>query len=156
MTVTDIIVKYGLQEHPEGGFFREVYRSEAMVESPVVGEPRNAVTDIYFLLADGQVSRFHAVSHDEIWHFYGGDALILVQLDSDGTTETRLGDRLGDSFKHVVKGDTYQAAYTTGGYSFVGCTVAPGFDFADFRFLKDDPDAADLVAALDDKYRHLL
>jgi len=156
MTVTDIIAEYGLQEHPEGGFYREVYRSSVMVNSPVVGEPRNTVTDIYFLLADGQVSRFHAVSHDEIWHFYGGDALVVVQLDSDGTTETRLGNRLGDKFKHVVRGNTYQAAYTTGEYSFVGCTVAPGFDFKDFRFLKDDPDARDLAAGLEPRYGHLL
>ena len=70
--------------------------------------------------------------------------------------KTRLGNRIGDEFRHVVKGGTYQAAYTTGEYSFMGCTVAPGFDFSDFWFLSDDKGAEDLVSRLEDKYRLLL
>ena len=156
MTVAEIVEKYGLQEHPEGGYYREVYRSEATVGSPAVAEQRNAVTDIYFLLAAGQISRFHAVLHDEIWHFYGGAPLVLIELAGDKVLEFKLGNRLGDEFKHTVKGGTYQAAYSTGEYSLVGCTVAPGFDFRDFRFLKDDPDAGELIQRMGENFSHLV
>ncbi|MDK9709444.1 MAG: cupin domain-containing protein [Desulforhopalus sp.] len=147
-----------LSPHPEGGYYKEVYRSAVTVHSPLAGEGRNAVTDIYFLLLAGQVSRFHRVLHDEIWHFYEGAPLILIDIAAVDLQLREVGlggggmpdDRakLSSSaagtqgrpmqFKHCVQGGNWQAAYSTGEYSLVGCTVAPGFAFSDFTFLADD------------------
>jgi predicted cupin superfamily sugar epimerase len=134
-----IIQDLKLSPHPEGGFFRETFRSEHLVTSPANGEIRNAVTDIYFLLLAGQVSRFHKVLHDEIWHFYEGNPIELVELEavSLDISTIVLGDDDIVSRKHCVKGGNWQAARSMGEYSLVGCTVAPGFDFDDFEFLKD-------------------
>ncbi len=73
LNIENLIIKYNLQKHPEGGYFAEIYRSDSIVDSPVNGEKRNALTDIYYLLEKGEVSRFHKVIHDEIWNFYEGD-----------------------------------------------------------------------------------
>jgi predicted cupin superfamily sugar epimerase len=154
-----IIQELGLTPHPEGGFFKETFRSELLVKSPVNGEMRNAVTDIYFLLLAGQVSRFHKVLHDEIWHFYEGDPIELIELDADSLDSAHVilgNDSHIPTHKHCVKGGNWQAARSMGDYSLVGCTVAPGFDFADFSFLKENellsakllarnPELADLV-----------
>ena len=134
----DLIKQYHLIPHPEGGYYREIYRSEQVLCSPAAGKKRNALTHIYFLLAAGQVSRFHKVVHDEVWNFYAGDPLKLIQYNGKDVTETIIGVAGGD-FVMVVKGGIFQAAETTGVYSLVGCTVAPGFEFEDFSFLGDDP-----------------
>ena len=133
-----------LTPHPEGGYYREIYRSESKLISPVNGEMRNSLTDIYFLLVSGQISRLHRVVHDEIWHFYEGNPLELIEVQSDGMEMSKIiiGDDNGIvKYKHCIKGGNWQAAYSTGEYSLVGCTVAPGFDFADFEFLKENADA---------------
>ncbi len=132
-----------LTPHPEGGYYREIYRSESKLISPVNGEMRNSLTDIYFLLLSGQISRLHRVVHDEIWHFYEGDPLELIEVQSDDMKMSKiiLGDDNGIvKYTHCIKGGNWQAAYSTGEYSLVGCTVAPGFDFTDFEFLKENAD----------------
>ncbi len=140
---SQLIRQLDLQPHPEGGFFREVARSALPVHSDPVDGIRPAYTDIYFLLTAGQVSHWHRVRHDEIWHFYEGSPLRLLQLSanleqlSDQTLDPALG-----RYKLVVPGDCWQAAESLGDYSLVGCTVAPGFDFADFCMLKDLPEVA--------------
>jgi len=129
--------------HPEGGYYREIYRSESKLISPVNGEMRNSLTDIYFLLVSGQISRLHRVVHDEIWHFYEGDPLELVEVQSDDLEMSKIllgGDNSIVRYKHCIKGGNWQAAYSTGEYSLVGCTVAPGFDFTDLEFLKENAD----------------
>lgn len=136
-SVRGIIARYQLVPHPEGGFYREVYRSDLILDSPTVEEKRCALTHIYFLLAAGQVSRFHRVLHDEVWNFYAGDPLLLIRYDGRQATENLLGAEAGD-FVTTIKGGVFQAAESTGAYSLVGCTVAPGFEFADFSFLADD------------------
>ena len=78
----ELIDALGLVPHPEGGFFREIHRTAATVISPSCGLPRNCLTDIYFLLAAGQESRFHRVLHDELWHFYEGAPLQLFEFDA--------------------------------------------------------------------------
>ena len=139
MNITQkLIEKYNLQKHPEGGFFRETYRSTMELSSPVNREHRNAITDIYFLLSQGAVSRFHKVIHDEIWHFYEGAPLTLIIFDGENIVERCIGPDSKDGYKAVVPGGLWQSAVSTGEYSLVGCTVAPGFDFTDFSFLADD------------------
>lgn len=144
----ELIDVLGLSSHPEGGYYREVYRSTSKLNSPVNNEVRNALTDIYFLLVSGQISRFHKVLHDEVWHFYEGDPLELIEINSD-TFEVSmivLGDKEGIvKYKHCVEGNNWQAARSKGEYSLVGCTVSPGFDFADFEFLKDNKDLCDRI-----------
>lgn len=144
-----LIEQYQLQAHPEGGYFREVYRATQIVQSTRVHEPRQAATHIYFLLTTGQFSRFHRVQHDELWHFYAGAPLRLLMYNhhDQAIREQRLGQKPDpkankttdhqtpcDYMTFVPAGD-FQAAESTGAYSLVGCTVAPGFDFADFAFL---------------------
>ncbi len=139
----DLIQKYALIEHPEGGYYREVYRSETELSSPVHHQIRASVTHIYFLLTKNDISRFHKVCHDEIWNFYDGDPIELITFDGTGINTKTIGPECLAYF-HVVKADVYQAAQSTGEYSLVGCSVAPGFDFDDFSFLKDQ--SSDMVS----------
>ncbi|MCF8114494.1 MAG: cupin domain-containing protein [Desulfotignum sp.] len=134
----DIIRQFNLDPHPEGGFFREIYRSRQQVWSDAASADRAASTHIYFLLPKGQVSRFHRVIHDEIWHIYQGDPLRLIQFDGTCVMETSIGRGCSD-YTAVVPAGVWQAAATTGTHTLTGCTVAPGFDFTDFSFLADHP-----------------
>jgi uncharacterized protein len=148
-----------LSPHPEGGYFKEVYRSATIVHSTLAGDRRNALTDIYFLLLSGQVSRFHRVVHDEIWHFYEGSPLVLVEIVA-ATFEMR-EIRLGGAgtlpnYKHCIRGGNWQAAYSTGDYSLAGCTVAPGFAFADFEFLQQHATLQAVVLEKFPKIAHLI
>ena len=140
MNAQEIINAYDLTPHPEGGYFREIYRSKATVPSPAHGKPRAALTEIHFLLTRGQISRFHSVAHDEVWHFYYGSPLRLLSFDKNEVTEHVLGQAQNAVFTHIIPGGIYQAAESTGDFSLVGCTVAPGFDFEDFSFLSDTDD----------------
>lgn len=131
-----------LLPHPEGGYYREVYRSEVCL--PALALPkgftgmRQICTSIYFLIEKQNFSAFHRIKSDEIWHFYGGDALEVIELRNDGSLKkTTLGRNLqsGERLQYTVKGHTWFASRvkTTGEFSLVACTVAPGFDFADFE-----------------------
>jgi hypothetical protein len=138
--IENIITKYQLQPHPEGGYYKEVYRSEREVISKQVNEARNALTHIYFLLKEGQFSRFHKVLHDEIWNFYEGSPLKIIEFNGQKVEEKIIGKENG-IYASVVKAGIFQAAESTGPYTLVGCSVAPGFDFKDFSFLTDEPKA---------------
>jgi predicted cupin superfamily sugar epimerase len=145
MHARDIITKLSLQPHPEGGWFREIYRSSERVRGPN-GE-RSAVTTIYYLLEQGQISRWHVVGADETWHFYQGAPLELLAYDASSQALTKhLLDTPGGASEPVavVRAGVWQAALSQGAYSLLGCTVAPGFEFADFRF----------VSSLADHQRH--
>ena len=143
-----LIEKLKLQPHPEGGYYREVYRSEVQVHSDAVGDLRAAATDIYFLLPAGQLSRWHRVAHDELWNFYEGAPLTLHQLNPDFSEHlSRQLDPLIGQFKQLVPAEHWQAAESSGDYTLLGCTVFPGFDFADFCLLKDLPESAVKVFA---------
>ena len=156
---TGLVRTLDLQPHPEGGFFREVYRSASGV-TPGDGRPvRAALTTIYFLLVAGEVSRWHRVRSDEVWHFYEGAPLRLMTLGPD-LTDPRVhtigpvaetGERVS-----AVPAEWWQAAETTGAYSLVGCTVGPGFDFADFALAADVPGAADAIRALGPAFARFL
>ncbi|HKJ04331.1 MAG TPA: cupin domain-containing protein [Geopsychrobacteraceae bacterium] len=137
-----------LSPHPEGGYYREVYRSELLVHSAKVDQPRASITDIYFLLVADQVSRWHRVAHDELWNFYEGDELVIHQLSSDQQSYSHYRlDSQTATYKHLVPAGYWQSAETSGEYTLVGCTVAPGFDFDDFRMMKELPETAERVYA---------
>lgn len=153
ITAEELIRIYGLKPHPEGGFYRETYRS------PVTANGRNICTAIYFLLPAGQKSRLHKLGSDEIWHYYLGGPITIAQLFPDGR-ELRvvLGpDALaGQVPQHVVPAGCWFGSYPEPGtkFSLVGCTVAPGFDFDDFEIggqaalLKEFPGAGELIKKL--------
>jgi predicted cupin superfamily sugar epimerase len=121
-----------LQPHPEGGWYRETYRSPDRVTTER-GTVRSATTSIYFLLTDAGFSAFHRLASDETWHFYRGDPVTIEIIAPSGTHERRvLG--LGDVLQTTVPANCYFASHVdvAGGYALVGCDVAPGFEFADF------------------------
>lgn len=126
-----------LSPHPEGGFYRETWRSPRVLEGLSHGGPRAAMTLIHYVLPGGATSLFHRVrGSDEAWHFYDGDPLTLHVIDEGGAYErVVLGADLfaGHSRHAVVPAGAWQAAEVEGArHAHVGCTVAPGFDFADF------------------------
>lgn len=139
--VRELVAGLGLARHPEGGWYREVHRSTLGVRREPDGAARSALTTIFFLLAAGEVSRWHRVAGgDEAWHFYEGAPLELLGFAPDGTQATRW--RLADdaaSRVRVIPAGWWQAARPTGEYALVGCSVGPGFDFADFAMLRDLP-----------------
>jgi hypothetical protein len=131
-----------LRPHPEGGYYREIVRSRLQVQPQDSRPVRAALTSIYFLLTAGDISRWHRVASDEVWHFYEGDALELLTIDQDTQQVEQyvLGAVSLDARPaHAVPAGVWQAARSTGAYTLVGCTVGPGFDFADFEILRDVP-----------------
>ena len=132
----DLIDDYRLQAHPEGGYFREIFRSAHNVQPLDERSTRSALTTIYFLLMKGQHGRWHRVASDEVWHFYEGDPLEVYWIVGDVIHQEVLGT--GTSSAHrvcVIPNGCWQAARPLGEYSFLGCTVGPGFDFRDFEML---------------------
>jgi predicted cupin superfamily sugar epimerase len=145
-----LIELLGLRPHPEGGFYREIFRSAAQVTPSDGRGLRAALTTIYFLLSEGSVSRWHQVTSDEVWHLYEGGPLELLELSASGGDLTR--HRLapvgaGEAPVWTVRAGRWQAARPLGGYALVGCTVGPGFEFADFRLLAEDRELAAAVRA---------
>jgi hypothetical protein len=132
------IDRLGLEKHPEGGYFKETYRSEIELNLPGYGGPRNASTAIYYLLDGQQFSAFHRIKSDEVWHFYAGSPLILYVIDDAGNLhENKLGNNpdRGEALQTVVKAYCWFAASVSepDSFSLVGCTVSPGFDFRDLE-----------------------
>jgi predicted cupin superfamily sugar epimerase len=132
VTADEIIARLGLQPHPEGGHYREMFRAP-LHEG---GAPRGAGTAIYFLLKVGQRSHWHRVDADEIWHHYAGAPLEL-SLSDDGkrVRHLRLGSDflIGEEPQRVVPRHVWQAAHSLGRWTLVGCTVAPAFEFKGFE-----------------------
>ncbi|MEM7377283.1 MAG: cupin domain-containing protein [Pseudomonadota bacterium] len=121
--------------HPEGGRFREVFRSAATVRGDG-GRDRAALTHIYFELAAGEVSRFHTVASDEVWNLYRGNGVTLYTWDGgDAAPEAHVLSAATNTFCHVVPAGVWQAAMPLDGPVLVGCSVGPGFDFADFELI---------------------
>lgn len=155
----ELVRRFSLQPHPEGGFYREVHRSAARITSPAHEGERSALTHIDFLLEEGSFSAWHVVISDELWHHYSGDPLELHLLHlADGGAPAQhrvviLGRELdrGHVPHAVVPAGVFQAARTLGAYSLMGCTVAPGFEFRDFsmpgrgELLQRFPDHAAVV-----------
>lgn len=154
-----LIQTLGLSPHPEGGFFKETYRSPVSMD--VNGRRRSVSTAIYFLLRAQDLSVLHRIASDEVWHFYAGQDLEVVAIDAQGDLRRH---RLGAD---VATGAVPQAVIRAGwwfgsrvldpsradAYALVGCTVAPGFEFEDFELgsraelLKQFPRHADAITA---------
>ena len=127
---SDIIASLDLKPHAEGGYYRETFRDSSV---DTVGRSRS--TAIYFLLARGERSHWHRIDAVEVWHYYAGDALTLQIADDSGTRSITLGPDLaaGEVPQAIVPAHAWQAAESIGDWTLVGCTVAPGFDFATFE-----------------------
>ncbi|MBI5242585.1 MAG: cupin domain-containing protein [Elusimicrobia bacterium] len=141
-TAEELIRLYGLVPHPEGGYYRETHRSIGTIPKAVLPAqycgPRHYSTAVLFLLPEGSVSRLHRLLSDELWHFHLGGPLELFAIHPDGKVESlTLGQDVlaGQKLQHAVSaGCWFGAAPLPGsGYSFLGATVAPGFDFKDFQ-----------------------
>ena len=145
LTTVEIVAHYQLLPHPEGGYYKETYRSKEWIAANELPNrfsgKRNFATAIYFLLEQGNFSGFHRIQSDETWHFYAGQLLNIYVIHQGGTLEII---QLGPD---ITKGQTFQATVPAGAwfasmpstetiFSFVGCTVAPGFDFKDFELAK--------------------
>ncbi|MBR1273199.1 cupin domain-containing protein [Bradyrhizobium sp. AUGA SZCCT0283] len=126
----DIIARLDLKPHPEGGHYRETFR-----DARVDADGRSRSTAIYFLLAHGERSHWHRIDAVETWHYYAGAALTLRISDDTGQRSVKLGPDLaaGEIPQAIVPAHTWQAAESTGDWTLVGCTVAPGFEFANFE-----------------------
>ncbi|WP_299335424.1 cupin domain-containing protein [uncultured Psychroserpens sp.] len=137
----DLIKTLDLQPHPEGGFFKETYRSDGMISKTclpdVFKSERHYSTGIYYLLESNDFSAFHKINQDEMWHFYLGAPLELTMISDQGvlTMVTIGNDILNDQVLQFVVPKNYWFAAkvsTPNSFSLLGCTVAPGFDFQDF------------------------
>lgn len=146
MTAEKIIKELGLQKHPEGGFFFETYRSEELFEKEQLpkryGDSRCHSTAIYFLITSENFSAFHRIKTDEIFHYYAGSPATITQIDKAGKlTENIMGNDItnGERPQVIVKADNWQALKCKeDGFTLLGTTVAPGFDFADFEMAKKE------------------
>lgn len=138
-----IVEELSLEPHPEGGYFRQTFRSASRVTTQG-GTTRTALTSIFFLVTDEAFSTFHRLTSDEAWHYYRGNPLAIELIDPDGRHEQRiLGETAGA--QTVIPAGTWFAAHVldAGGYALVGCDVAPGFEFEDFAMAS----RAELTAA---------
>lgn len=137
--ISRLIQQFGLLPHPEGGYYRETYRSQETVRRNATGNPYSASTAIYYLLADGAYSAWHRIAADEAWHFYAGHPLLVHVLLANGRHITHtLGNALQTdeaTFQAVVPAGCWFAAQLAqpDSFAFVGCTVAPGFEFREFE-----------------------
>lgn len=135
MTAEDVIALLKMQPHPEGGHFVETFRDTHPASA------RDHSTGIYFLLRSGEFSHWHKVDASEMWHWYAGAPLALhISTDGKAVTTQRLGNDLaaGERPQAVVPPHAWQAAESLGAWTLVGCTVAPGFDFAGFELAPKD------------------
>lgn len=159
----DWINALGLLPHPEGGFYKEVYRSAESVAHDALPERfkgnRSFATSIYYLLEGSDISRFHRIASDEIWHFYDGSPLCVHSLSADQGHQCRILGRdieQQEMLQAVVPAGHWFGACLKeeGTWALVGCGVSPGFDFADFeiaerqRLLNDFPEHHDLIQKL--------
>lgn len=139
--INELIKLHNLLPHPEGGFFKETFRSEFS-------------TGIFYLLGKGQKSSFHRIKSDEMWHFYDGDSISIVEITNTGMIKETILDK--NNVQYVVPANVWFGAYLPDGsqFAFTGCTVAPAFHFSDFemgnkeKMLKEFPHAKNMIEKL--------
>lgn len=155
----ELIATLHLQPHPEGGWFREIFRSPHLVDPRDARPERSALTSIDFLLTQGQFSAWHRVDSDEAWHLLEGGPLRLwlVPPALDEVHSVELGHAgAGTLPRHVVPSGWWQAAEPLGEFAYVGATVGPGFEFADFAFGRDGTALRSALQQLRPDLQHLL
>lgn len=160
---TYLIEKLKLKPHPEGGYFSEIFRSDEIIVEQSLPKRydgnRNFYTSIYFLLNGNQCSKFHRLKSDEIWHFYEGCPLIIYQINQNGELiESRLGNNPenGEYHQFQLKNNYWFGAKLSDieSYAFIGCCVAPGFEYQDFELAdrnnlqKQYPNLTDVINKL--------
>ena len=142
LLTNQLIQKYNLEPHPEGGWYKQTYKSNEEINAGALperfGANRAFSTAIYFLLEKGNFSAFHRIRSDECWHFYAGDPLVIYIIEQNGELKIiSLGNDLekGHSFQYVVPANCWFASRPAPGseHCFVGCTVSPGFEFEDLE-----------------------
>lgn len=147
ISAAEIIEKFHLIPHIEGGFYKENYLANDRIPRSALPErfqgDRRFSSAIYFLLMEGQVSKLHRIASDEVWHFYLGSPLVIVEIENDGKVKsTLLGTDVlaGQHVQYMVPAGNWFGAYPLekSEFCFVGCTVAPGFDYADFELASRD------------------
>jgi predicted cupin superfamily sugar epimerase len=159
MKAEELIRQLNLTKHPEGGYFRETYRSVSEIPATALSGTysgnRNYATSIYFLLTDKEFSAFHKIKSDELWYFHQGNTVEIYLLSENGVETRKLGAKPGTEFYVLIPQNTWFAARVVGkGYTLVSCVVAPGFSFDDFELarreelLKLYPGQAELISEL--------
>jgi predicted cupin superfamily sugar epimerase len=148
------IEKLQMEAHPEGGFYKETYRSDFLVNN-ANGAERNICTAIYFLLADSDKSHFHRIQSNELWFHHQGETLEIVFIQNGILNTVYLGANLddGEVFQTTIPANTWFASKlkNSNGFGLVSCTVAPGFDFSDFEMankqslLQEYPDLKNVI-----------
>ena len=147
LSAADYVAQLQLQPHPEGGYYSRTYESDEQIAAAALparfGADRFISTAIYFLLEGTDYSAFHRIKSDELWHFYAGGGLHIYVIHPDGRGEILLlGNDMvnGYRFQQLVKAGCWFASRPANenSFSLVGCTVAPGFDFADFEMAKQE------------------
>jgi predicted cupin superfamily sugar epimerase len=144
-----IIEILNLSKHPEGGYFRQTYKSGFIVKPEKESYTRSCATHIYYYLQRGMYSKFHKVKHDEIWNLYDGEGVKLhLYDDKNNRADEKILSKRDFDFHTVVRGDLWQAAEPIGDYVLVGCTVAPGWELEDEAYLCDRADVIDRLVEL--------
>jgi uncharacterized protein len=141
--ISTLISTLGLLKHPEGGYYKETYRStlrltKGSLPANFSGD-RDLSTSIYFLLPSSEKSLLHRIKSDELWHFHAGTALSIYVINDNGLTIHKLGSNvlIGESFQVMVPANSWFGAINeNGGFTLAACTVAPGFDFHDFELAR--------------------
>ena len=133
--INAVIQKFNLSSHPEGGYFKEVHRSNVIVNSLAHGGQRSAYTSIYFLLPGDTFSAWHRISSDETWFFHSGCDVAIHFFTKEGTLVTQILGADAGTFQMTISAHTWFAArpLDQSSYSLVSCVVAPGFEFSDFE-----------------------
>jgi len=161
--IHELIDSLELTEHPEGGFYKENYRSTGEISKEILPDEftgnRNYCTGIYFLLTSGIFSAFHRIQQDEMWHFYEGSPLTVHMIDKNGEysfQKVGLDIKNNELPQFIVPKNVWFASQVNepNSYSFVGCTVSPGFDFDDFELadrktlIEQFPDHQEIITDL--------
>jgi uncharacterized protein len=130
-----LIKRLGLEKHSEGGYFKQTYTADTIVNVTGYDGPRHAATAIYYMLVADQFSAFHRIRSDELWHHYTGCSLTLYPIDNGKLSEIKMGKSSGEAPQVAIKANTWFAASLNdkNSYCLLGCTVSPGFDHRDWE-----------------------
>jgi predicted cupin superfamily sugar epimerase len=152
-----IIETLDLSKHPEGGYFRQIYKSHFIIRPEKESYKRSCATHIYYYLQRGMYSKFHKVKHDEIWNLYDGESVKLHVYDEmNNKVDEQILSKRDFKFHAIVQGDLWQAAEPVGDFVLVGCTVAPGWELEDEAYLSDHPKILEKLVKLKPNLQRLI